>query len=81
MSFKAEVRTRLEQIAQAQAVHSEKLAQNTVVLTEHHVRTTQLESRIKPVEHHIALVAAVTKIAITIVSVCAGLAAIYRYVK
>lgn len=79
MSFKDDVRTRLEEIARAQAVHTVKLEENTKVLVEHHVRASQLEARIKPVEVHIAIVGAVTKILIAVVSVGAGIAAIYHY--
>lgn len=79
MSFKADVRTRLEDISKAQAVHTEKLDQNTRVLTDHHVRASQLEARIKPIEAHISLVAGVTKIVIAIVTVGAGVGAIFHY--
>jgi len=72
MSFKKEVRQSLQEI-------KIELAKNTTVLETHHVRTSNIEARIKPVEKHVIIVSSITKICVSVIGAAASLAAIYHY--
>jgi hypothetical protein len=68
MSFKSDVRTRLEDI-------KVELARNTVEtlnvksdLHTHHVRTSNIEARLKPIENHVEFIGKTLKILIPVLT-------------
>lgn len=79
MGFKDEVIVKLDKLLDKQQEHTVELAKNSVILNDHHVRASQLESRIKPIEKHVIVVNGIVKVSIAIVAMAASLAAIYRY--
>lgn len=72
MSFKDEVRASLTEI-------KVEIAKNTQVLTEHHVRSSNLEARIKPIENHVILVNSLVKIVLSLAACGAAVATIVHY--
>lgn len=79
MGFKQDVIIRLDKLAERQEEHTITLAKNTIILTDHHVRSSQLESRVKPIENHVIVVNGIVKVAITIIATIASLGAAYHY--
>lgn len=73
MSFKKEVLNSLTEI-------KIEIAKNTTVLNEHHVRASQIESRIKPIENHVLLINSITKIFIALVGAGAAICSILHYI-
>lgn len=72
MAFKKEVLDRLDKM-------TIELAVNTKVLKDHHVRTSQLEARVVPLENSHLFFNKLAKSLMAIVTVGAGLAATYHY--
>lgn len=79
MSFKKEVLEKLDKLADKQQDHTIELAKNTMVLNEHHVRSTNHEARLKPLEDHVKFIQKSMKVFGWLIAVGAGLAAIARY--
>lgn len=72
MAFKKEVIEKLDKI-------NIELALNTRTLEEHHVRSSNLESRVKPLEESHVFFNKLAKALMAIVSICAGIAAILKF--
>ncbi|GAC1499971.1 MAG: hypothetical protein NVS1B10_03230 [Candidatus Saccharimonadales bacterium] len=79
MDFEKIVLDKLDKIELKQIEHTVALSKNTLILTEHHVRTTNLEARIRPIENHKHFVDMFTKVMIGIVTTAAAGAALYHY--
>lgn len=79
MGFKSEVIAKLDKLSDKQNEHTTELAKYNIILTEHHVRASQLESRIKPIEKHVIIINGLVKISGALVATAAALAAIYHY--
>lgn len=79
MDFEKTVLTKLDRIEAKQIEHTIELVRNTVVLNEHHVRTSNLENRFKPVENHVLVVNGFVKIGLAVVAATASLTGIYHY--
>ncbi len=79
MDFEKVVLEKLDKIELKQIEHTVALARNTLVLTEHHVRTTNLEARVRPIENHKHFVDMFTKTIMAIVTTAAAGAALYHY--
>lgn len=60
---------KLDKIQELQIEHTIQLARNTDSLNEHHVRTTNLEARIKPIESHVQLIGSLIKIVLALIGV------------
>lgn len=72
MRFKEEVRQNLTEI-------KIELAKNTQVLLDHHVRSSNLEARFKPIERHVIVVSSITKIVLSVLAGGAAIATIYSH--
>lgn len=79
MSFQQDVKKQLEKILDQQVKHTVALAENTVVLKEHHVRASNLEARFQPVEKHVIAVNSFVKITFALLTAGAALGAVYHY--
>jgi len=79
MDFEQVVLDKLDKIESKQVEHTVELARNTLVLTDHHVRTSNLEARIRPIENHKHFIDMLTKAIIAVVSTAAAGAALYHY--
>lgn len=74
MSFKKDVRESLTQI-------KIEIAKNTIVLEDHHVRSSNIESRLKPVEDHVKFISRFTKVVSALTALGAGTATIFHFFK
>lgn len=74
MSFKKEVREALTEI-------KVEIAKNTTVLLEHHVRSSNLEARFKPVEKHVLVINSIAKILAGVIATLAAAGSIYHYLS
>lgn len=79
MSFKQDVIVRLDKVADQQVQHTIQLARNSDILNEHHVRASNLESRIKPLESHVLVINSVIKIALSIIAAAAAIASVIHF--
>lgn len=79
MSFQQDVRRQLEKILDQQTKHTVEIAKNTQVLTEHHVRASNLEARFQPIEKHVLAVHSFIKITLALIAAGAALGACYHY--
>lgn len=78
MGFKTDVIGKLDKIETKLVEHTVELSKNTHVLQEHHVRSSNLEARFKPIEKHVLVVNSLVKIAIAL---CAAAGAIVGIIK
>jgi hypothetical protein len=74
MNFKDEVRGSLTEI-------KVELAKNTQTLMDHHVRSSNLEARFKPVEQHVILINNLVKIFIGAATAGASIVAVLHYLS
>lgn len=74
MSFKKDVRDSLTEI-------KVELGKNTIVLNEHHVRSSNLEARMKPVEDHVIFISRFTKVVAGLAALGAASATIFHFFK
>ena len=72
MSFKKDVRQSLTDI-------KVELGKNTVTLMDHHVRSSNLESRMKPIEDHVVFINRTVKVILSVATFGAAIAAIAHY--
>lgn len=72
MSFKKDVLEKLSKI-------ESQLAVNNKILETHERRSTNLEERVKPLEDSHIFFNKMAKVVSGLVALCAGIAAIYRY--
>lgn len=79
MDFEKVVLDKLDKIELKQIDHTVELAKNTMVLLEHHVRTTNIESRIRPLENHAHFNEKLFKVLVAACSILAALATLYKY--
>ncbi len=84
MDFEKIVLDKLDKIENKQVEHTIELAKNTVILLEHHVRSSNLEARFKPLEaSHIfwEKMARVVAVGSTVITVLAGILTLYFKLK
>ncbi len=79
MGYKKEVLAKLDELSKQQIQHTIELARNTVILNEHHVRSSNLEARFKPLEESHVFASKFSRILASIVALAAGAAATYHY--
>lgn len=78
--FTNRVLTELKEIKDKQSEHTVQLKINTHVLNEHHVRASQLESRLKPIEEHVVFQRRLLKTLTALIAVLAGIATIVKVI-
>lgn len=64
MWFDKDIVNKLDKISDLQIEHTVQLRHNTDILNEHHVRASNLEARIKPIENHVLIINSIVKILI-----------------
>lgn len=79
MTFKEEMLDRLTDIKVQLAEIRVGLHKNTEILEEHHIRSSNLEARIKPIEAHTLLITAIFKIIMALGTVGGAGSAAYHY--
>ncbi len=81
MAFQNEVRTALADIKEQLVQTRISTEKNTYVLNEHHVRSSNLEARFKPVERHVLVFNGIAKVTAFILTVGAAVVGILHYLK
>ena len=79
MGFKKEVLGKLDELSKKQIDHTVEIAKYNIILAEHHVRTSNHEARIRPIEESHLFMIKLSKVVTAFVALSAGLAAIYHY--
>lgn len=79
MSFKRDVIDRLDSITEQQIKHTTELALNTRTLVDHHVRTSQIEARVVPLEHSHIFFNKLSKAVASLLVAGAALASILKF--
>lgn len=76
MSFKEDVRRKLEEISTKQTEHTVQMGFVQKVMEEHHRRSMNLEARVVPIEQHVISINKIVKIIVTVIGSTAALLAI-----
>ena len=76
MDFPKVVLAKLDKIEEKQVEHTIQLALNTSVLDEHHRRSTNLETRIEPIEDHVKFLRKLLKLIIIVVPIVVSIVAL-----
>lgn len=79
MGFKEEVITRLDKLTERQQEHTVQLVLCNKILDEHHKRSTQLETRVLPLEHSHIFTTKLLKAILSIITLIAACASAYHY--